>query len=881
MKRFVAVVLLSGFVFLPVAAAQSPAVVRGTVTTKADGMALPGAMISIDELGLSTTSDANGRYELVVPPEHVRGQTVTLSVSFQSLRTATAEVTLRPGLETRRDVAMVVGFGQEITIGSRAIGTASEKAVPVDVITQEQIESVAAVETNQVIQALAPSFNFPRPTITDGTDSVRPATLRGLAPDHLLVLVNGKRRHTSALVNVNNSVGRGSSGVDMNAIPASALESVEVLRDGAAAQYGSDAIAGVINLVLRSGPSPWRFNVKSGATSEGDGELLDLSLNKGFALGTGSIYATLEYRDRNETNRAGVDPRDQIVSGDAGNNPVPQPNHHWGDSEESNLLAFLHGIWPVNPEGTTMLYAFGGYGHREGSHGGFYRRSLDPRNHPTIYPLGFLPLIEPEIDDGSFTGGMRGSRSGWFWDLSGQWGHNRFDFNVANSLNASMGPTLETNQTDFYAGSLEFNHLLGNFDVSRPFDVGLAGPLNVAGGLEFRRENFQQIAGEPASYINGGFPNQFGGTAEIGAQVFPGFRPSNEVDESRNSSAIYADLEGDVVAKLRAGVALRYEDYDDFGSTSDGKLTVRFEPVNGIVLRSAYSTGFHAPSLSQSYFSSTSTTFLTDSATGQLTPFEIATFPVSSPQARALGAEDLKPEESTQYSAGVVWDPTPSWEIAADYFHIDIDDRIALSGNFRGASISELLRPFGADGGRFFTNAIDTETEGYDLVTTYHHNSAAVGRLILSAGYNRNETRITDFTDTPAQLVGFEEVLFDRVVARITECAQPEDNARVSADWSKNALGGRLLVARYGEYCSFTNPVAFDQTFSAEWLTDVELSYRLLDDYTFAIGGQNIFDVYPDENIGPDAFGGIFTYPRNSPFGMNGRFLYGRVTLNF
>lgn len=858
--------------------AQEALTIRGTVTTRDDGGAVPGATVSIPDLDLSTTTDSDGRFELVVPANLLRGQSVDLVVTFQGLQTRTARVRLSPGSETR-DFPLGVAFGQEITVGSRAIGAAAEKAVPVDVITQEQMESVAAVETNQVIQALAPSFNFPRPTITDGTDSVRPATLRGLGPDHLLVLINGKRRHTSALINVNNSVGRGSSGVDMNAIPSSALETIEVLRDGAAAQYGSDAIAGVINLVLKSGASPFTLNLKGGQTTHGDGELIDVSLHKGFSLGRGSINGTLEYRDRGPTNRANPDPRDQIKAGDAGNNPVPQPNHHWGDSEETNILGFLNAQMPLNEAGSTVLYSFGGYGRREGSHGGFYRRALDARNHPTIYPLGFLPLIEPEIVDGSLTTGVRGSQGGWYWDLSGQYGHNRFDFNVANSLNTSMGPDPARNQSEFYAGSLEFNHLLGNFDISKPFDVGLAGPLNIAVGLEYRDENFQQIAGEPASYIDGGFPNQFGGRADIGSQVFPGFRPSNEVDKSRNSKAVYLDLEGDVLTMLRAGLAVRFEDYDDFGSTSDGKLTLRFAPVKGVVLRGAASTGFHAPSLSQSYFSSTSTSFL---AVGTvLTPFEIATFPVSSPQARVLGAKPLKPEESTQISAGIVWDPTPSFEIAADYFQIDIADRIALSGNFTGGRISELLRPLGANGARFFTNAIDTETKGFDIVSTYRHNSAAIGRLLLSLGYNKNETEITDLADTPPQLIGFEAVLFDRAVQRITECAQPNQNARVSADWLRGSFGGKLLVAQYGEYCSFTNPAAFDQTFSSEVLTDVELSYKLLDSYTLAVGAQNLFDVFPDKNIGPDANLGIFTYPRNSPFGMNGRFVYGRLTVNF
>ncbi len=857
----------------PLAAQQ----IEGVVTTRADGASLPGATVSVDSLGLIATTDSSGRYRISLPSSAV-GQTVAVSVTFQSLQTQTSQVRVASGT-VQRDFSLVVAFGQEITVGSRAIGTANEKAVPVDVLTEEQLETTGASETSQIIQALAPSFNFPRPTITDGTDSVRPATLRGLGPDQLLVLINGKRRHNSALVNVNNSVGRGSTGVDLNAIPSSALETVEVLRDGASAQYGSDAIAGVINLVLKSGSSPWTLNLKGGATTHGDGELIDIGLSKGFGFANnGSLFMTVEYRDRGETNRAGNDPRDQVTPGDGGSNAVPQPNHHWGDSEAQDAMLFLHGLLPLNVEGSNVLYAFGGYSRREGSHGGFYRRALDARNRPEIYPLGFLPLIEPEVNDTSFTAGNRGTMMGWFYDLSGQYGRNTFDFNLSNTLNTSLGPTIPPNKTEFYAGSLEFDHLIGNFDITRPYEVGLAGPLNVAAGIEFRREGFEQIAGEPDSYRDGGIPNQAGGRSEIGAQVFPGYRPSNAVNTSRNSKAIYVDVEGDVLARLRLGVAARYEDFDDFGSTSDGKLTVRVEPVDRVVFRGSASTGFRAPSLGQSFFSSTSTTFL--NLAGVLTPFEVATFTVGSPQAQALGAQPLRPEESTQLSAGVVWDPTPTFEVAVDVYRIDIDDRIVLSGNFTGDRIADLLRPLGANGGRFFTNAIDTETTGFDLVSTWQLNTAALGNFTLSGGYNRNETDVVRIADTPPQLAGFEAVLFDRVVRRLTECAQPEDNVRLSADWNRSRLGGNIRTSRYGEYCSFTNPPASDQTFGQEWVTDLELSYKL-DRYTVAVGGQNIFDTFPDENIGPDANLGIFTYPRNSPFGMNGRFLYSRISVNF
>ncbi|MCB1035457.1 MAG: TonB-dependent receptor, partial [Acidobacteria bacterium] len=334
--------------------------------------------------------------------------------------------------------------------------------------------------------------------------------------------------------------------------------------------------------------------------------------------------------DRDATNRAGDDPRAQ-----GSVNPVPMPNHHWGDSEASDAMLFLNLAAPLDAAQNTWFYAFGGYSEREGSHGGFYRRALDARNQPDIYPDGFLPLIEPSVVDYSLTSGARGTAAGWYWDLSTQYGYNSFDFNITNSLNTSLGPDIPPNQTSFDSGGLRFDQWVTNLDFSRPVDLGWAGPLNVAFGAEYRREGYEIVAGEPASYLDGGFPDQFGGRAPAGAQVFPGFRPANEVNETRNSYAFYVDFEGDVLPRLRINLAGRFEDYDDFGSTSDGKLALRFQATDDLVLRAAYSTGFRAPSLGQSFFSATSTNFLNDPVTGQLVPFEVGTFPVNSPVARA------------------------------------------------------------------------------------------------------------------------------------------------------------------------------------------------------------------------------------------------------
>jgi len=861
-----ALLVLSTLPALP-ASAQEDAL-TGTVSTAAESAPLSGASVSIPSLGVEALTDNRGHYVLPYPAA-AKGQTVEVRATLVPFSPASKQVTLASGATA--DFSLDISYFETITVGSRAAGTAAEKAVPVDILPQRALETAGAVETNQIIEALAPSFNFPRPTITDGTDSVRPATLRGLGSDQVLVLVNGKRRHTSALVHVNGSIGRGSTGVDLNAIPAAMIKTIEILKDGAAAQYGSDAIAGVINIVLKEGAEPLSLDLKLGATTHGDGDLIDTSLKQGWTLGRGTLFAALEYRDRDETNRAGPDPRPQ-----GARDPVPQPNHHWGDSKATDYMGFFNGSTPLGEGAGASFYYFGGGSRREGSHGGFFRRALQNQNWPQIYPNGFLPLIEPTVTDLSLTSGVRGALGAWFWDASVDYGDNEFEFNVSDSLNTSLGPNLPPNQTSFFAGTLEADQLVANADLSRAFDVGLAGPLNVAFGLEGRREGYQIRAGEPNSYLDGGVPDQFGGRAPAGAQVFPGFRPSNEVDTHRDSYAVYVDLEGDVLSKLRLGVAGRFEDYEDFGSTSDYKVSARLAPVERLVLRAAVATGFRAPSLGQAFFSTVSTNFL--AVGGVLVPFEVGTFPVESPVARALGARPLEPETSEHLSAGIVWNPVSALELAADYYAIDIQDRIVLSGNFTGSQVAALLAPFNVTGARFFTNAIDTETRGYDLRAGYR-TELLDGSLNLSAGYNSTENKVTRVAPTPPQLAGLQEVLFDSIERRRVECGQPENSLRLSADWDGGSLFGTLRGARYGEYCLVDRQVV-NQTFGAEWLTDIEVGYRFRR-FTVAVGAQNLFDTFPDRNLDANSNLGIFTYPSHSPFGMNGRFVYSRVSVRF
>ncbi|MDQ3029882.1 MAG: TonB-dependent receptor, partial [Actinomycetota bacterium] len=636
--------------------------------------ALSGARVFVPGTVMSTSTRLDGTYRLrVVPGTHeVRVTYIGYSIGRDTIQ-------VEPGASLTRDFPLArepLALQELAVVGTRgAERTSTEAPVPVDVLTAVEIKQTGRTETSQIIQALAPSFNFPRATVSDGTDHTRPATLRGLSPDQVLVLVNGKRRHASALINVNNSIGRGSGMVDLNAIPASAIERIEILRDGAAAQYGSDAIAGVINIILKEG-SPNELSTTFGQTVESDGGVIQGAGNYALAVGgDGVLQIAAEYRNRGFTNRSAADLRTQYLAGDPRNSDPTlngQINHRQGDADTEDAGLFLNLAKPV-ADGTEF-YFFGGGTIRSGESAGFWRRALDDRTVRSIYPNGFLPLIGTKISDFSGVAGLRGDRAGWRWDLSADYGRNLFHFDVRNSANVTLGAA---SPTEFYAGTLKSDQFTANLDVAKSFPLGLASPLNVAVGGEFRRDGYHITEGEPDSYRDGGVPildgPNVGTQGAPGAQVFPGFRPGDATDQSRNNVAGYVDLEAQVVRKVLIGVAGRVENYSDFGSTTDGKVTARFEPIPGFAVRGAVSTGFKAPSLGQSFFSATSTNFING------IPFENRTFPVTTPVAQALGASELTAETSQNYSFGVALNPVKNLSVTADYYQILIDDRIVFT----------------------------------------------------------------------------------------------------------------------------------------------------------------------------------------------------------
>lgn len=767
---------------------------------------------------------------------------------------------------------------QIVVTGTRAANrTALESAVPVDVFPIAELESTGRVELNQILTTTVPSFNFNQTAVNDGTDIIRPATLRGLAPDQTLVLVNSKRRHSSALVNINGSVGRGSAAVDLNSIPTAAIGSVQILRDGAAAQYGSDAIAGVINVLLKEESSGGGVDVRYGAhvtdpeglnRSEVDGATTTVGGWAGFGLtDSGFLTVSGQYSLRQGANRAGEDPRQQFPDGaefEEVERNFNRLNHRYGNNRAENISVFVNA--GIDLDSGAELYGFAGVQEREADSPGFYRRAQDSRNIPSIYPGGYLPVIGGDVTDFSLGGGIRGVVSEWDYDVSLVHGSNELDYSVNNSLNVSLGPN---SQTRFDAGGLAFDQTTFNADIVRSFETLLPGTTTVALGAEYRDENFEITQGEEASFIAG----PFGGAA--GSQVFPGFTPQSEVDESRDAIGVYADVEWEPNAQTLIAAAVRYEDYSDFGDTLNFKLSGRHDITEQVAVRGAVSTGFRAPSLQQQFFTATSTNFIDG------VPFEVGTFPATSSAAVALGGGQLQAEDSVSYSAGLVFQPTDDWYATVDAYRIDIDDQIFLSENLGGADVDAVLTAAGVTGVqriRFFQNGIKTETTGVDLVTGYDFDLGEMGDVGLSAAFNYSKVEVTD---VPENAIIPSLTLFSRDRQLTLEQSAPETKLILAADWAFQSATANIRATRFGDVVDPSNTPSNDFTIDAAWILDASVDFAVTDQFNVGIGADNVLDEYPTQTPSNQNFNGIFPYSSRSPFGFSGRFLYARASYNW
>lgn len=895
----------------------------------ASGLTMPGVSILIQGTNTGTSTDKNGEYTL----KFADPGTYTLKISFVGFETLIKRVTIEEGTKTQNFtlIPSSAALNEIVVVGSRANTnrTNIESPVPIDVIITKDIKSFAQVDISQALNYAAPSFSSNRQTVSDGTDHIDPASLRGLGPDQVLVLVNGKRRHTSALVNINGTFGRGSVGTDLNAIPLAAVDRIEVLRDGAAAQYGSDAIAGVINVVLKKN-TPLLLSMTQGqhytsalGRTMHDGQNFQVDLSKGYDLGgKGFVNIAGQYQSRGATNRGGLDTRPLIYSPVTGGTITPQDktdddakaadagfdrnDMRVGNSDIKNASIFVNGQYQIHND--MNFYLSSGYTNKQGESAGFNRLpSAATQIDLTIYPNGFLPLINTKVNDYSIQGGIKGKTGGWDYDIGHVYGINTIDFNVSNSLNASL--PAGTSPLQFYCGKLLFAQNTTNLDIRREFKfTNFLTSLNTAFGVEHRMDNFQIGAGETLSYSDGGEPNKL-----PGAQVFPGYKPKNALNKSRTNSAIYADFEAEFGPRLLVEAAGRFESYSDFGTNFSYKFAGHYNFYRNFNVRGAIATGFRAPSLHQRYFNNESTQFVAG------VPLQVLTVNNDDAIARAFGIGSLKAETSNSYSVGVAGKLGDVLSFTVDAYQIDVKDRIVLSSQYvretSGGPINYILTRAGASQNissvQFFSNAVSTKTKGLDIVITHRMDIGTKGdKLALGAALNFNETTVggLNTSNLIANNPTLTNNLFNRLERSRLEVAVPKSKINLSANYTHKKWGFLARTVRFGEV-SYVNavdpniaannlPLAIDQTFAAKWVTDLTVNYQFTKEFNVALGVNNLFDVYPDvayidprnnqNNLdnyttGRDNTGnGRFMYSRNvQQFGFNGRFAFCKISYTF
>ncbi len=923
--------------------------VSGSITDESSEP-LIGVSIIVKGTAVGAITDFDGNYTI----DAVSGDVLVFSyIGYDSQEKAVTGQSL--------DLVMVSGVSldQIILVGTRNPGrTALNSAVPVDVLDINEIaKSSPQISVTEILNYAAPSFTSNPQSISDGTDHVAPASLRGLGPDQVLVLINGKRRHKSALINVNGTFGRGSVGTDLDAIPVAAIERIEVLRDGAAAQYGSDAIAGVINIVLKKATNQLDMSISSGAnfTSENhdddiDGERFNIAANYGLPIGdTGFINFTGNFDFRGTTNRMkewegqifnqynaiertaqadgydisqlldddvsdvinygnqlgfGLDPNatkedlQGILNADYTDQELVARgmersdfNMRVGQSELRGGQFFANLEIPVSED--LVIYSFGGLGFKNGNAAGFYRLPYQSRAYTPARINGFLPEINSNIKDKSLAVGIKGVIGDWNVDFSNTYGNNEFSYRIANSMNASLG-----NSTPFEAnaGGFSSGENTTNLDFSRFYEDTMEG-FSLAFGAEYRVENYNIFAGEEASYAqyntdgnvhdptdsNSSVPTDFfGNNRPGGIQVFPGFKPENEVNAYRNSIAGYIDVEADFTESFRATAAVRYENFSDFGGTLNAKISFLANVTDNINVRGSGQTGFRAPSLQQIHYNSTSTIFVDG------VPNEVGIFPNTSRIARILGIEELKEETSIGFTLGATAKISElNLKLSVDGYYVAIDDRVVLSGQFDDGGNPELAALFAeanASQAAFFTNAVDTDTWGLDFVAEHDINIGDNMRLsnTLSFTFSQTEVVNTNIPDAIAD-AGLTSTFFDETSRIFIEAAVPRtkgsltNNLSLGDDWNFY-----LRNTYFGEVEEATNNIdpTVDRIYAGKLITDLSVGYNFSETLRFTIGANNLLDIYPDE--ADDAFrsSGRFVYSRRSTqFGTGGRYLFARMNI--
>lgn len=847
-------------------------------------------------------------------------------------REATAESAVHDAIEGPAIIVTGSRFGERLAVDS---------PTPLDSISADELTSGGETELQSMLRIDVPSFNTARPVAAGVANFLGSPTLRGLSTGQLLVLVNGKRRHTNSDLNVGNQVGRGDVAYNFNALPIIAMKRVEVLRDGASAQYGSDAIAGIINVILDDSIGGDLY-ATSGITTRGDGEKLTVGAGYGFALGDGGfIRLSGQFQTQGTTDRSRPDTRQQyfgigpdgqpvLPSGNFGSGVGLTPSNGsldpreatidrdrtflFGQPQYDNYSLILNTGMPVGDD--AELFALGGYSNLNGTNANFFRRAGQDETVRGIYPDGFNPFQTTRLIDYSAAIGLRGTNlAGFGWEISSVYGTSRTDIGFINSNNVSLG--LDS-PTRFDRGGTRLEQWTTNLDLVRSFDVGLGSPVNLAFGAEYRAENFRAVAGEPSSYAFGGVPildgPNAGKTAPAGAQPVPGSSPEEEVDGGRNNIAVYAELEKEWAGALLTSVAARYEDYSDFGSTTDFRFAARLSITDSVNLRGSVGTSFRAPALPQQLFQRSEISF----AGGVPTATRIVS--TTDRLAPLIGASPLTPEEATTISFGGTYS-RGRLSASLDLYQIDLNDRIVLSSQFSSAALTQLLQTNGFGQIRavtFESNGVDTTTRGIDLTLRYV-SSFFGGNLTSTLAANFTDTGFDRIAGTPEALaaLGITTELFDRrSQVRLAE-GVPQSKVAIDFSWVKGPWQINLTNTRYGEVsqADLLNqtraqvdalvegfnvelvPLAngnFDiiETFGPKIITDISVAYDLTRSLTLRFGVDNIFNILPDEQIattvesqlagarGSDNTG-IFPFSYLSPFGVTGAYVYGSVGVRF
>jgi iron complex outermembrane receptor protein len=769
-----------------------------------------------------------------------------------------------------------------VVIGSRSgEATVLNSAAPVQVVSGADLAQTGARTLSEALQSTVPSFSFPTSAASSNAASfVKGVALRGLAADQTLVLVNGKRRHASAQLNASTGVTKGAQTVDLNSIPLSAIERVEVLLDGASAQYGSDAVAGVVNIVLKENTEGSDLSAQFSKNAKGDGDTYSVGGSVGSKLpGDGFVTVSFDAWDIDATRLSTIDRRQMYFANDPRESTYDNRDWFYGSGASKRYNLFVNAESTI---GWATVYGFGSYGWREDKGFGNLRQPNSDQTVRALFPDGFQPFLDIKSQDASATVGAKfGSDAAGEFDLSATYGRNRVESVVWNTNNASLGTA---SGTRFDTGDLLNVQSSVNLDWTHSFDVPvLSAPLKLAAGVTYRHESYEVFEGDYGSWANGGVriidgPNA-GRVATPASQGFGGFSPDDAGRLSRDVEGAYIEFENELTERLRVTLSGRTEHYSDFGSTSNGRLALRYEVLPSLAWRGSASTGYRAPSLGQSAYSRT----IPNITNGVLATNRLAR--VDSDLARALGATSLTPEESVNFSTGFVWTPASHASLTADVYQIDIDDRIVLSEVLSGPLVTQALNAAGFStfsGLQYFTNAADTRTRGVDVTGRYGFAFGGGHELDFSLGYNHNETEITGRKATPSALAGSNLVLIGRETAGIIEEANPSSFVRLAADYSFDKFSTHVAGLRYGTYKTYhTSNPALDQTYGEQYVVNLSADYRFTDAFNATLGVNNLFDSHPDQVIPALRNPVVSLYSNLSPEGGAGAIYYARFNFSF